>query len=134
MKTYVILTTWGCSRYDYDLDINTHTQVWQDGEGLTDNVLKSLRAQGEMTSTSNSVSWSTIDVIDCATGTLERVFHNKKPLLTRTELNVAAKTKKSAFANPYNPDHMPAASLLAAQWATATSTPTPIMEETTNDL
>lgn len=122
MKTYVILNTWGGNRYDYDLDINTQSQVWQDGEGLTENVRKSIRAQGEMTSTSNSVSWSAIDVIDCATGTLERVFHKKKPLLTRTELNVAAKTKKSAFSTPYKPDNMTAANLLAAQWTSMETT------------
>lgn len=125
MKTYIILTTWGGNRYDYDQDINTQTQTWQDEEGLTDNVRKSICAQGEMNCLSNSVSWESIDVLDCATGTWERVFHKKKPLLTRTELNVAAKTKKSASGfstGLHNPDPLPAAELLAAHWATATET------------
>lgn len=135
MKTYVILTTWGSNRYDYDQDINTQPQVWQDGEGLTANVRKSLCAQGEMHCMSNIISWASIDVLDCATGTWERVFHKKKPLLTRTELNVAAKAKKSVLGgsqNIYNSNT--AASLLAAQWATATSISAPVMEENTNDL
>ena len=137
MKTYIILTTWGGNRYDYDQDINTQTQTWQDGGGLNESVRKSICAQGEMNCLSNSVSWASIDVLDCATGTWERVFHKKKPLLTRTELNVAAKAKKSVLGgsqNIYNPDHMTAAAVLAAQWATATSLPTSVMEEDTNDL
>ena len=125
MKTYVILTTWGGNRYDYDQDINTQTQVWQDDEGLTANVRKSLCAQGEMNCLSNSVSWASIDVLDCATGTWERVFHKKKPLLTRTELNVAAKAKKSVLGgsqNIYSSDLQAAANMLVSQWATETET------------